>query len=91
MTDFWTRMTELSRLEPGWLDGEGLPPTGQALKAAGRIATALPADADPVRAYPTPEGGIELEWDDANLNHTITVGPDLRLHLMTIDRDEEQP
>jgi hypothetical protein len=84
-------MTELSRLEPGWLDGEGLPPTGQALKAAGRIATALPADADPVRAYPTPEGGIELEWDDANLNHTITVGPDLRLHLMTIDRDEEQP
>lgn len=90
MTDFWTRITELSRLQPGWLDGEGLPPTEQALKAAGRIATALP---DPpgeerIRVYPTPAGGVQLEWRDANLLHSITVGPDLRLDLMTVDRNE---
>jgi hypothetical protein len=37
-----------------------------------------------------PNGGIELAWDDANLNHTIVIGPDCRPNLATIDRNEEQ-
>lgn len=75
-------------LKPGWLDGEGVPPGPGVAARAVLIAEAVTNWADPIRIYPTPEGGIELEWDDDNLNHTIIIGPDLRLNLATIDRDE---
>ena len=82
------RIGELGRLKPGWLDGIGEAPSPQALLRAGIIADALPQQ-EPVRIYPTKAGGVNLEWSDANLLHSITVSPDLRLYLMTVDRDEK--
>jgi hypothetical protein len=89
VTRIWDRIGELGRLKPGWLDGIGEAPSPQALLRAGIIADALPQQQEPVRIYPTEAGGVNLEWSDANLSHSITVGPDLRLYLMTVDRDEK--
>lgn len=89
MTGTWERINELSGLKPGWLNGEGEPPSTTVLTAAGRLADAIPVRGDRPRIYPTPEGGMNLEWRDDNLLHSITIGPDLRLDLMTVDRDEE--
>jgi hypothetical protein len=89
--EIWDRMIELGNLKPGWLDGEGVPPGPGVIAYAARVAQSVTDWAGPLRIYPTPEGGIELEWDDDNLNHQIVIGPDLRLNLTTIDRNEEQP
>lgn len=89
MSRTWDRIGELAKLKPGWLDGIGEAPTPQALLRAGVIAEALPQQQEPVRIYPTEAGGVNLEWSDANLLHSITVGHDLRLYLMTVDRDEK--
>jgi hypothetical protein len=91
MTNTWDRIEELLALKPGWLDGEGQAPSAPVLLAAGRLVDSIPCPPGTVRIYPTPEGGVELEWDDANLNHAITIGPDRRLHLLTIDREEVAP
>lgn len=88
MSRTWDRIGELAKLKPGWLDGIGEAPSPQALLRAGIIAEALPQQQEPIRIYPTEAGGVNLEWSDANLLHSITVGPDLRLDLMTVDKDE---
>jgi hypothetical protein len=87
--EIWDRLVELGKLKPGWLDGEGLSPGPGVIAYAARIAESFTGLFGPLRIYPTPEGGIELEWDDANLNHTVIVGPDLRLNLTTIDREDK--
>jgi hypothetical protein len=82
----WERLTELSRLEPGWLDGAGVPPTEAALEIAGQIVTALPRATGRVHVYPTEPGGVQLEWSDDEFNHEIEIGPDLRIRLASHDR-----
>lgn len=59
------RLAEIAKIEPGWLDGDGKAVTATAL----RIARLLIAS--PPRVYPTPEGGVSLEWDDA----IVWIGP----------------
>ncbi|MFD0405552.1 hypothetical protein [Kitasatospora sp. NPDC127116] len=89
--EIWARLDELMAVQPGWLDGEGTPPSPAVAAAAAGLAETFTqwAAPGPLRLYPTPEGGIELEWDDDNLNHTIVIGPDLRLNLQTTDRNKE--
>lgn len=87
MTTTWDRIQELMDLDDGWLNGAGLKPNPVALIRAGVLADAIAAE-QRVRIYPTEGGGVNLEWDDANLLHCITIGPDLRLDLMTVDKDE---
>lgn len=88
-TRIWARLDELMALQPGWLDGEGVPPGPGVAAQAARIAESIANWATPPRIYPTPDGGIELEWDDDNLNHSIAIGTDLRLNLATTDRNQE--
>jgi hypothetical protein len=89
VTSTWDRINELSGLKPGWLDGEGEPPRSLVLTAAGRLADAIPDMGERPRIYPTPEGGISLEWRDGDRLQCIIIGPDLRLDMTTIDRNEE--
>lgn len=86
--DIWARLDELAALKPGWLDSESQPPGPSVVAYSARIAESVTSWVGPLAIYPTPEGGVELEWDDDNLNHTITIGPDLRLNLATVDRNE---
>lgn len=86
MTGTWDRVQELMRLEAGWLDGAGAKPDPRVLLRAGVLAEAIPTEQQ-VRIYPSEAGGVNLEWSDANLLHSITIGPDMRLDLMTVDKD----
>jgi hypothetical protein len=87
-TPFYDRLTELSRLEDGWLDGHAKAPAKQALTSASVIGAALPMDITP-RLYPTEAGGISLEWNDQHGGHEIEVQPDGHLVLMTVERIAE--
>ena len=87
--DFWTRLTELSKLQPGWLDGEGVPPKLEILEIAGRIGTALPHGIGKVYAYPTVEGGALLEWADDDASHSIEIRADKWLELLTVEKDRD--
>ena len=88
-TAFYERLTELSKLKDGWLDGEGKAPTAKALKAASVLGPALPSDLK-IYVYPTDAGGVQLEWDDEHGRHEIGVFPDGHLFLMTAERGVHQ-
>jgi hypothetical protein len=87
-TPFYDRLTELSKLKDGWLDGNGKAPSPEALKSASVLGPALPVDVS-LRVYPTEAGGVSLEWDDQHGGHEIEVLPDGHLSLMTVDRIEQ--
>lgn len=87
-TPFYDRLTELSKLEDGWLDGHGKAPSSEAMKSASVLGAALPLDIK-LRVYPTEAGGISLEWDDQHGGHEIEVQPDGHLVLVTVERIAE--
>lgn len=86
---FFERLVELSRLEDGWLDGQGKAPSLGVLQAASRLCEALPAALSP-HVYPTAPGGVQLEWEDQHGQHYLEVQPDQHLFLLSVDREEQQ-
>ncbi|MFG2676991.1 hypothetical protein [Streptomyces sp. NPDC048445] len=84
-TPLWERLTELSRLNDGWLDGYGKAPAEEVLQLAGKIATALPHTLGQILITPTEAGGVQLEWSDQHGGHEIEVMPDLHLFLLTVE------
>lgn len=94
MTDYHARvhkrMDELAALKPGWLNGEGpaLSPTVLAMTAI--VAESTAQWAGEISVYPTPDGGAQIEWADEHANHSITIGPDLRMRLDTTDRSSNE-
>jgi hypothetical protein len=87
-TPFYDRLTLLSKLKDGWLDGHGKAPTAEALKSASVLGPALPGDVY-LYVYPTEAGGVSLEWNDHHGGHEIEVQPDGHLFLMTVERIAE--
>lgn len=87
-TPFYDRLTDLSKLADGWLDGHGSAPSEEALKSASVLGAALPLTVA-LRVYPTEAGGISLEWGDQHGGHEIEVQPDGHLVLMTVERIAE--
>ncbi|MEN2993685.1 MAG: hypothetical protein ABDH91_09070 [Bacteroidia bacterium] len=60
----WSRLRELSKLPEGWLDGEGAPISSAAKRwVRGFLRRYYPPTLPPPYLYPTPQGGISLEWD----------------------------
>ena len=88
-TPFYVRLTLLSALEDGWLDGRGKKPTTKALKRASILGPALPL-AVSLYVYPTEAGGVSLEWSDQHGSHEIEILPDGLLSLMTVERDAKE-
>ena len=57
------QLDELRSLENGWLDGEGIAPCKEGLDwLAGYFEACYPEDLPVPRIYPTPEGGVQIEW-----------------------------
>jgi hypothetical protein len=57
------RVQELAQLQNGWLDGEGLAPSPDAIQSLRRILTILATVHLPDPAlFPTIEGHIEMQW-----------------------------
>lgn len=83
------RLDELAALPDGWLDGFGRRIEPPMVDQARQLLAALSARqiADP-SIYPTPNGGIQLEWAYPGGGTTIEiVTPDRRMDLCTYDTE----
>lgn len=88
--DVEPRLAELRTMQDGWLDGrEGRPPARAVLCAAEtliwRLCTRLAADRP--RIFPTPEGGVDLEWPRVVVTIEMSNG-ELTFRGTCIDFDE---
>ena len=74
------RLAELEALPAGWLDGEGAPIDRASLRTARALLAAL-SEFHVVlpRIYPTPAGGVQLEWH----------GPGPRVEVTLVDHLQE--
>ena len=83
------RCMELLALEPGWLNGEGVPPTWALLKLMGAwLDEHQRQDLEQPRLFPTPEGGVEAEWRVGHLDLSIEFDPSSGLaewHQLDLD------
>jgi hypothetical protein len=92
--DVPARLEELRILREGWFEGIGSAPTAAGIDwLSDKFAQAYPEDLPLPFVYPTPEGGIRLEWSLEP--HDITLDIDLakhtaRLHELNLISDEDQ-
>lgn len=86
--DTEARIAELEKLQAGWLDGMGLPLQPGVADEARAVAAAL---SYPPRVFPTPGGGLNLEWGSIE----IEVLPEGRFsvfignQLLTDDKEND--
>jgi hypothetical protein len=77
-------------LAPGWLDGEGLPPSPKLLDLVGEwLEEHQRKDGQHPRVFPTPEGGVEAEWRIGMLDLSIEFDPSsatAEWHAMDLDQ-----
>ena len=77
-------------LPPGWLDGEGLPPSRKLLDLVGEwLGAHQPNNVQQPRLFPTPEGGVEAEWRIGRLDLSIEFDPSsgtAEWHAMDLDQ-----
>jgi hypothetical protein len=91
--DVWVRLDQLLLLKDGWLEGRGSAPTSSGVDwLRDKFAQHYPEDLPMPFVYPTPEGGIRLEWSFQS--HEITVDIDLgagigAFHSLSFASDEE--
>lgn len=72
--DVTLRLEELALLQDGWLDGKGLAPNKDALpKLAKLFDTSFDSDLPLPFLYPTPEGGLQAEWNLGNRSVTLEI------------------
>lgn len=61
--DVPARLEELTLLKDGWMDGAGRTPTKDGIRwLSDSWVKSYPDDLPDPYAYPTPEGGVQLEW-----------------------------
>jgi hypothetical protein len=61
----WKRIDSLAEVPNGWLDGDGLAPSAEALARVREVLARLLADHHEIprpKVFPTPEGGLQAEW-----------------------------
>ena len=64
MSEMLKRFDALTKLQDGWLDGEGIAPdAGQMALVAQKFAAYYPKHAPLPVIAPTPQGNILLEWN----------------------------
>jgi len=87
------QLEKLKQLRDGWLDGNRGLAVNHSLRD--RVGTWLdehiPQDAPFPRLYPTPEGGLEVEWLVGRIDLSIEFDPiakSIEWHLMNLDTEE---
>ena len=72
--DVTLRLEELSKLQDGWLDGRGTAPHKDSLpKLAKLFDTSFDSDLPLPFFYPTPEGGLQAEWNLGDWSVTLEI------------------
>jgi hypothetical protein len=80
------RLDELASLADGWLDGQGQAPNARVIAELRSMAGALAAEDMPaLRIFPTPEGGIQLEWRSNTIERSVEVRADLSVYAVEVD------
>lgn len=91
--DISARLDELRGLKDGWLDGKGKAPDGSALDWLEKTFNALyPEELPAPYIYPTPEGGLSLEWELAGKDISLEIsfpGKTGQWHVLNLETGEE--
>jgi hypothetical protein len=78
--DIGGRLDELRGLQPGWLEGHGVPPSAAGLTwLSESFGANFPEDVPSPHLYPTPEGGIRAEWSLDPFELSLDI--DLATHM----------
>ena len=68
------RLEQIAALEEGWLDGKGVAPAGDRLRwLSSEFDANFDADLPLPYLYPTPEGGIQAEWNVSDWSATLEI------------------
>ena len=72
--DIWEQISNLGKLQDGWLDGAGkaCDPKGLA-NLAEQLVSHYPLSAPELRLYPTGDGSVQAEWWIGNYNAVLEV------------------
>lgn len=71
------RLRELEALLDGWFDGVGYAMTHGALHGAYALL-------ETGRIFPTPDGGVQIEWTSLGREQSICFAPDGSISLMDV-------
>ena len=75
--DVPARLDEFRDMKDGWLDGKGVAPTRAGLdRLAASFERNYPDDLPLPHTYPTPEGGVRMEWDTDDSAIVFEIDPD---------------
>ena len=70
------RLRELSELQAGWYDGEGIVLTEAAISAAKNFVNRRAASIEKCKIFPSIDGGINFEFEYDNWDYTVEVSPE---------------
>ena len=85
------RLDEFRALEDGWHDGYGSAPSTQGLDWLGQQAVRNFGVVPAPYIYPTPEGGVQFEWDIGSFRPSLEIDLETRVgewHCLDLDADE---
>jgi len=92
--DVLFRIEELKTLKDGWLDGKGQAPKDEQLDwFAQNFEAHYPADLPYPFIYPTPEGGLQVEWSGTNIELSLDADLAQQIgswHALNMGSDEEE-
>jgi hypothetical protein len=90
--DVELRLEELTQIKTGWLNGKGLAPDSDGLKALAKAFDRFFSSDLPLpHLYPTPEGGVQAEWSTDTWDVSLEI--DLKtqqseLHALNVENGE---
>ncbi|MGW6258512.1 hypothetical protein [Streptomyces sp. NPDC055085] len=90
--DWSRRLTELSRIESGWLEGAGEAVNGRVLRQVELLLLELlDIGVERPSIYPTEAGGVQLEWssDRGEVTAEVTRGEEVDVFGFSKNSDEE--
>lgn len=84
-TDWGRRLLELADLQDGWIE-EGDAVATPSLEIAREVLTTLETKEIRPGIFPTPDGGIQLEWSAEDARYVIAVDPEMGMETRRSNR-----
>jgi hypothetical protein len=81
------RLAELSKLQIGWLNGDGAAPTHEAVVVAQKFLNLRPDLSSAFRIYPTVEGGILFEFEINGWDLSAEIQSNGQIQLLGVQLD----
>lgn len=74
----WDRLESFEQIEAGWIDGDGVAPAGMVITQVREVISRVLADCQDIerpKTYPTPMGGVQVEWVMGNWAIDVKFSP----------------